>query len=584
MREELILMILATLLTFSLLPDTIHSVPAATVGLTAVESQVAGLVNGTRAYDYDVELERIAYNHTLSNYSFRSGGSSGANATVDWLMEQFETLGLEARKEQFPFTNWEVSDKPQLTIDDDSNFSTTGDQTSIDSFLCEHYCWPTPPEGVSADLVVLPLPPAASYSQIGQYPINTTEWNAVNTTGKIVLVGREVRWVPSWELAYRNKLFSQPPAAVVYCVWYDWMAHSPATTSSIGGRPSSQHGQYYWNLRIPLGSLGYSDGLWVRNREASLNVSAHVKIETLISQGIHYNVIGKLVGSKYPDKVVIVSSHYDTVMDSGFCDNGAGTAGVVELARVFAGANASGLLRPKYTLLFVSWADEELFLVGATNYVIQHKAEMNNIVAVLNLDCIGSDNLYISETNPGPRFDLDQLVYEAAGDLGIGATFEAGGASDQEVFRNPSWASGNYWSNWGINAGISDATAVQSSSLLISYPLMTRDKFQMGEPGWIHTIYDNSTSTAALDWVEASDLENQLKVTALAIARITGPIIGDINYDGKVDMKDIGYAARRFGINAADPFWDSGADIVGDGKIDMKDIGTVARHFGEVDS
>jgi uncharacterized protein (DUF2141 family) len=113
---------------------------------------------------------------------------------------------------------------------------------------------------------------------------------------------------------------------------------------------------------------------------------------------------------------------------------------------------------------------------------------------------------------------------------------------------------------------------------------MTSDKFQMGEPGWIHTVYDNSTSTAALDWVEASDLENQLKVTALSIARITGPIIGDINYDGKVDMKDIGYAARRFGMNAADPLWDPIADIVGDGKIDMKDIGTVARHFGEVDS
>ena len=93
-----------------------------------------------------------------------------------------------------------------------------------------------------------------------------------------------------------------------------------------------------------------------------------------------------------------------------------------------------------------------------------------------------------------------------------------------------------------------------------------------------------STSTATLDWVEASDLENQLKVTALSIARIMGPIIGDINYDGKMDMKDIGYAARRFGMNATDPLWDSGADIVGDGRIDMEDIDTAARHFGEVDS
>jgi hypothetical protein len=169
---------------------SVHTVSTIGSGLTTAESQIVGLVHGTNAYEYDMELERIAYNHTLSNYSYRSGGSSGANATADWLMEQFETLGLEAWKEQFPFTNWEVSDKPQLIIDDDGNFSTSSDQTSIDSFLCEHYSWPTPPEGVSADLVVLPLPPAADYSQIGWYPINTTEWNAVNTTGKIVLVGR----------------------------------------------------------------------------------------------------------------------------------------------------------------------------------------------------------------------------------------------------------------------------------------------------------------------------------------------------------------------------------------------------------
>jgi hypothetical protein len=34
----------------------------------------------------------------------------------------------------------------------------------------------------------------------------------------------------------------------------------------------------------------------------------------------------------------------------------------------------------------------------------------------------------------------------------------------------------------------------------------------------------------------------------------------------------------------ADPskkLWDPNADIDGDGKIDMKDIGTAARHFGE---
>lgn len=58
-------------------------------------------------------------------------------------------------------------------------------------------------------------------------------------------------------------------------------------------------------------------------------------------------------------------------------------------------------------------------------------------------------------------------------------------------------------------------------------------------------------------------------------------IVGDINGDGRVDMKDIGYIARRFLISQMDALWDPNTDINGDGKIDMKDIGTAARHFGE---
>lgn len=62
------------------------------------------------------------------------------------------------------------------------------------------------------------------------------------------------------------------------------------------------------------------------------------------------------------------------------------------------------------------------------------------------------------------------------------------------------------------------------------------------------------------------------------------PLLGDINSDGKVNMKDVGYVAIRFGIDVASPLWDSKADIVVDGKINMRDIGTVSRHFGEIDN
>jgi PKD repeat protein len=58
-------------------------------------------------------------------------------------------------------------------------------------------------------------------------------------------------------------------------------------------------------------------------------------------------------------------------------------------------------------------------------------------------------------------------------------------------------------------------------------------------------------------------------------------ITGDINCDGKVDMRDLGYAAKRFGIAASNPIWDSNVDINEDGKVDMHDLGTVAKEFGK---
>jgi hypothetical protein len=59
------------------------------------------------------------------------------------------------------------------------------------------------------------------------------------------------------------------------------------------------------------------------------------------------------------------------------------------------------------------------------------------------------------------------------------------------------------------------------------------------------------------------------------------PIVGDINSDGKVDMKDVGYASARFGTYPTGLLWDAKADVNGDGKINMKDVGIVAKNFGK---
>jgi peptide/nickel transport system substrate-binding protein len=58
----------------------------------------------------------------------------------------------------------------------------------------------------------------------------------------------------------------------------------------------------------------------------------------------------------------------------------------------------------------------------------------------------------------------------------------------------------------------------------------------------------------------------------------------DVNYDGQVDMKDIGTCSRSFGTVFGPPMsslWVYRCDVNNDRKIDMKDIGTVAHNFGK---
>ncbi len=74
------------------------------------------------------------------------------------------------------------------------------------------------------------------------------------------------------------------------------------------------------------------------------------------------------------------------------------------------------------------------------------------------------------------------------------------------------------------------------------------------------------------------------------IVAMPGDITGPDGWpDGKCDIRDLAYIARRFGRRPWEPMWDPNCDITGgiigvpDGKIDIKDLATVAKNFGRID-
>lgn len=462
--------------------------------LSSVESEIVSRINGTSIYNYDLELEKIALNHSQSLYSFRSSGSVGANETARWIQEQFVSFGLETHAEPFEFTTWNLLAQPVLIIDTDGNRSTADDQVTVGSFQCEHYSWPTSDAGAFARLVTLPLPyaPAA--------------WIAIDTTSKVLLIGGEVQWNRVMYLAFTNKLEAQTPAAIIFVSSSD----TPPVFS-----PSA--GKNFWDLNIPVGSVSYEDGQLIRGKMAAENVSAFVSVRAVIGQGPHYNVVAKLPGSVNPEKDIIISAHYDSAMDAAFCDNGAGTSAMLELAKVFSEAAREGIYKPQYTLVFIAFAGGELGLVGSVNYVKEHASELGNIVAVINLDSLGSNTTEISKTFPDDSgLDLQSVVMSAGNDLGVTIRLTDLGtrSTDQEAFRDPVDTDDAYLRLWGPSSEIRNMTRVKSSIMIDSYPLT-----------WIHTENDNSTSTATLGWVTVDMLESQTRVAGLSVMRVLSTIL-----------------------------------------------------------
>jgi hypothetical protein len=125
--------------------------------------------------------------------------------------------------------------------------------------------------------------------------------------------------------------------------------------------------------------------------------------------------------------------------------------------------------------------------------------------------------------------NLKDIVSKSAEDLGIPVMVIDPGGSDQETFRNPAGTNSEYYLFWGEYAGIANMTRVKSSIMIDSEPLFVTDRWTSGMSGWIHTPYDNSTTTQTLDWVSVDRLGNHIQVTGLSVMRVLSAVSNPIS-------------------------------------------------------
>ncbi len=97
-----------------------------------------------------------------------------------------------------------------------------------------------------------------------------------------------------------------------------------------------------------------------------------------------WDVVGRVRGSELPDEWVVAGNHRDAWV-YGAVDPNSGTAAMLEAAHGVGELLKSGW-KPKRTLVFGSWDGEEEGLIGSTEWVEQHEAELANAAAYFNMD------------------------------------------------------------------------------------------------------------------------------------------------------------------------------------------------------
>lgn len=153
------------------------------------------------------------------------------------------------------------------------------------------------------------------------------------------------------------------------------------------------------------------------------------------------NVAGLLEGSdaKLKNEYLIIGAHLDhagsqagEIYFPGANDNASGSASVLEMARTFV---KSGV-KPKRSILFVLFSNEESGLNGAKYYAENPLLPLEKTVAMFNNDCVGhGDSIQIGNGKSAPNlWQITRTIDSSVTKSMIMRTWNGGGA-DAEPFH-----------------------------------------------------------------------------------------------------------------------------------------------------
>jgi aminopeptidase YwaD len=314
----------------------------------------------------------------------RESGTPAEARAAKKIMSWFEEFGLaNVRMEEFEVQTSRVL-KEEAFLPDGTKLACAAVGNSLS----------TPPEGVEGEVIIL----------------ESTSLEALRKVqNKIAALG-----IAPNQKEFQ-KILKAKPLALIY----------PSRTPLAPAIYRSIRAEYVEKESVPAISMAHDDLLNLMKGPKKVRMVTEVEKVTAKSQ----NVIGEVPGI-LEDEDLLAGGHCDTVRSvMGAHDNAAGTAMVLELARIFAHE------KPNRTLRLMAFGSEELGLRGSY-YHAKNPENTKNLRLFLDYDVHGILLGNLGAVVLGPE-DLKSLLCFTAKELGISlqATSEMGmGGSDHMPF------------------------------------------------------------------------------------------------------------------------------------------------------
>jgi hypothetical protein len=333
-------------------------------------------------------MMRGALSDTLRALSMPGGRLSGtpnAERAEAYVAQKLRAYGLKnVHFEPFGMSCWIVNDT-RVTV-------LTDPPRALEGAVALARTLGTPPEGITAPLI-----------DVGK----------VRTTEEMEAFGEELRGKLPLLRSTRRGIGSKLRAALSHGA-VGILAMMPE------GRDPLIGNAHRTPQPEPAVVLAHDEQL-LADLEANPELQVNVRIDAESWDCRPRNVVGEIPGrGPLAHEVVVLCAHLDSWhLAEGALDNGTGSTCILETARALAAVD----WQPRRTVRFIWFMAEELGLEGSYAYVRDHLDELDDVVAVINMDMPGAPRKFGTFGHPELHDFISAVLrdlrgYELAEEIG----------------------------------------------------------------------------------------------------------------------------------------------------------------------